>query len=185
MWTKEARAALAIGLAYTGEGSLEAIRAHFFPSWKKDPCAGMRGEQAEAIRKRMQELRNETAPTQLTREEQIISDMDSKRAELAQLGKSLLEGIAIRKAFNLDKDSRFISRYCGNAHGANTLISCYTGGYRRVKNTERGERLLRDAAHGVRMQILDVDTQVVTHESDLNTLPADIILLAARKLAKE
>lgn len=111
---------------------------------------------------------------------QIISDMDSKRAELSQLGKSLLEGIAIRKAFNLDKDSRFCVRYGGNAHGVNTLISCYTDGYRRVKNTERGE-----AAHGVRMQILDVDTQIVTHESDLNTLPADIILLAARKLSKE
>ena len=185
MWTKEAREALAIGLAYTGEGSLEAIRDHFFPDWKKDPCAGMRGEQATAIRARMQELRNEPAPAPLTREEQIVADMDSKRAELSKLGKNLLEGIAIRKAFKLDKDSRFCVRYGGNAHGVNTLISCYTGGYRRVKNTERGERLLLDAAHGVRMQILDVDTQIVTHESDLNTLPADIILLAARKLAKE
>ena len=115
----------------------------------------------------------------------LDTDMDSKRAELSQLGKSLLAGIAIRKAFKLDKDSRFCVRYGGNAHGVSTLISCYTGAYRRFKNTERGERLLRDAAHGVRMQILDVDTQIVTHESDLNTLPADIILLAARKLAKE
>lgn len=184
MWTKEARAALKLGLPYTGEGAISAIRDHFFPNWRKDPCPALRLKYATAIRNRMQELRTHQEPTP-SREEQILADIANKRDELGSLGRNLLEGIAIRKALKLDKDSRFCVRYGGNAHGVNTLISCYTGGYRRVKNTERGERLLRDAAHGVRMQILDVDTQVVTHESDLSTLPADIILLAARKLAKE
>ena len=185
MWTKEARAALALGLSYTGKGSLEAIRDNFFPNWKQDPCPAHRLEHAKAIRKRMWELRNEPAPTPPTQEEQILADIAAKRAELDSLGRSLLEGIAIRKAFKLAKDAKFAARYGGVVHSVNTLIACYTGEYKRFKNTARGEKLLRDAADGVQMQILDTETQIVTHSAALNTLPAEIILLAARKLAKE
>lgn len=184
MWTKEARAALELGLPYTGEGAISAIRDHFFPNWRKDPCPALRLKYATAIRNRMQELRTHQEPTP-SREEQILADIANKRDELGSLGRNLLEGIAIRKAFKLAKDAKFAARYGGVVHSVNTLIACYTGEYKRFKNTARGEKLLRDAADGVQMQILDTETQIVTHSADLNTLPAEIILLAARKLAKE
>lgn len=184
MWTKEARAALKLGLPYTGEGAISAIRDHFFPNWRKDPCPALRLKYATAIRNRMQELRTHQEPTP-SREEQILADIANKRDELGSLGRNLLEGIAIRKAFKLAKDAKFAARYGGVVHSVNTLIACYTGEYKRFKNTARGEKLLRDAADGVQMQILDTETQIVTHSADLNTLPAEIILLAARKLAKE
>lgn len=184
MWTKEARAALKLGLPYTGEGAISAIRDHFFPNWRKDPCPALRLKYATAISNRMQELRTHQEPTP-SREEQILADIANKRDELGSLGRNLLEGIAIRKAFKLAKDAKFAARYGGVVHSVNTLIACYTGEYKRFKNTARGEKLLRDAADGVQMQILDTETQIVTHSADLNTLPAEIILLAARKLAKE